>query len=774
VYGIVPFTYEGRLGQLPRGKIDLDTLDEVRWMVEGMACVAEAETESGDSGYPHYSLRPRQAEHPTPLFAADAPNDERALDEGTALIDLSDLGIVRVSGWRARPFLNDACTADIVALGIGQGTRSLMLDADGRVIDDVTVWRMPRDERDRDVYLVFTNPGNTDHAVSWMRALSDGYVLFDRGDVWRKVQGPAKVEVLSDPRVGERMAAIALYGPRAGEMLRQALGAIFPDELLAAPGKGWAQIAHADRSTLVTRGGYLQGKADRHVEYGVVGPVAEVRALWDALTRAGAVATAAPEARHALRQAAGLPPAWPDEGVEREAASYLDRVPHLFAVHKPYYVGQDALPPPETAVGRRTFTWSEPSDAPMKRTPLYEEHVRLGARLISFAGWEMPVWYTSVGQEHRAVREAAGLFDVAHMGTLEVSGPYAVDLLDVVGVNYVRWLADGDSQYSALLDADGHILDDIIIYRRAGDRFLVVVNAANFDKDWAWLNAVNANEVILDRQRPWIGVLHPATLRDLKDPRTGPAQRIDIALQGPNSLRILLACVDDAALRARLIRLQRTKFIEGSLGGIDLLISRTGYTGEELGFELYVHPKRAVALWNLLLQRGAPHGIVPCGLAARDSTRIEAGLPLYGHELAGPLNITQSEAGFAAYVKYHKPFFIGRTPYKAYDDASERQVVRFEVGERGVRALRGGEHGEPVVNRRGKVIGAVTSCTLVGDRQLGMALVDRRYTEPGSELFIYPESRRAVSKVPAEFEPGDTVALPVRAVVLPRFPAEQE
>jgi glycine hydroxymethyltransferase len=390
--------------------------------------------------------------------------------------------------------------------------------------------------------------------------------------------------------------------------------------------------------------------------------------------------------------------------------------------------------------------------------------------MVPFAGWEMPVWYTSVGDEHRAVRERAGLFDVAHMGTLEISGPHAVDFLDLVSVNYARWLVEGDSQYGALLDADGHVLDDIIVYRRARDRFLVVVNAANFEVDWAWLNAVNDNQVLIDRERPWVDVLHPVILRDLKDPTSGPEQRVDVALQGPISLQILLACADDPVLRARLARLQRTKFVEGALGGIDLLIARTGYTGEDVGFELYVHPHRAIALWELLLERGAPYGIAPCGLAARDSTRIEAGLPLYGHELGGPLGISPSEAGFGSYVKYHKPFFIGRTPYKARNDESARQIVRFQVRARGARAVRGGEHGEPVVNRRGRVIGTVTSCTLVGDRQVGMALVHGRYAEPGTELFVYPETRRAVRKSPQEFEPGDTVALPVRAVVLSRFP----
>jgi glycine hydroxymethyltransferase len=157
-------------------------------------------------------------------------------------------------------------------------------------------------------------------------------------------------------------------------------------------------------------------------------------------------------------------------------------------------------------------------------------------------------------------------------------------------------------------------------------------------------------------------------------------------------------------------------------------------------------------------------------LAARDSLRIEAGLPLYGHELAGPLGISQTEAGFGAYVKYHKPFFVGRTPYKAYNDQSKRQLARFAVRERGARAIRGGEHGEPVLNRRGKVIGTVTSCTLVGEQQVGLALLDGRYAEVGTELFIYPEARRVVGKVPQELVLGDSVALPVRAEVLTRFP----
>ncbi|MBN1579764.1 MAG: glycine cleavage system aminomethyltransferase GcvT, partial [Anaerolineae bacterium] len=590
-------------------------------------------------------------------------------------------------------------------------------------------------------------------------------------DVWRKVQGPVKVEVIGDRAQDGRIVTVALAGPQAEEKLRRVLGPAFPDAL-AGTTFGWARVPYADRTVLVSRRCYASGA----VTYGLQGSIAPLQAVWDALVQAQAVVVHPSLARSVLRAQIGLPVRWPEKAGGVQA---VESYPYLFSLHKSYFVGQGSLPrPQEGGADKRAFAWSEAAGAPLKRTPLYEEHKAMGARLIAFAGWEMPVWYSSVGEEHRAVREAAGLFDVAHMGTLEVSGPHAADFLDMVSTNYVRRLQDGRSHYSTMLDVEGGVLDDIMVYRRAWDRYFVVVNAANFDKDWAWLNAVNNNEVVVDKHRPWVRVLHPAVLRNLHDPSGGPDCRVDIALQGPASRDILLACANampghtDAGLRVELERMRRTDFVEARLGGLDLLIARTGYTGEEMGFELYVHPDQAVALWRMLMTHGKAYGIVPCGLAARDSTRIEAGLPLYGHELGGPLSISPTEAGFAGYVKYHKPFFAGRTPYKAYHDQSKRQVIRFQVCEKGARAIRGGEHGEPVVNKRGRVIGRVTSCTLIGDVQIGLALVDDRYTEAGTELSIYPETRKAVAKVPEAFELGDTVPMAVDAVVIDRFPGK--
>jgi glycine hydroxymethyltransferase len=380
----------------------------------------------------------------------------------------------------------------------------------------------------------------------------------------------------------------------------------------------------------------------------------------------------------------------------------------------------------------------------------------------------MPVWYSLVAEEHRAVRTAAGLFDVAHMGVLEVAGEHATAFLDAVTTNFVWGLQDGQSQYTYLLDPDGNVLDDLIVYRRAADRYLVVVNAANTDQDWAWFNAVNDGAAVIDREKPTMRLPSRAVLRNLKDPASGTEQRVDLALQGPASRAILQELTDDPRTQDALQRLRRTDLLEIELAGLNVIVARTGYTGEAIGYELFVHPDKAVKLWRVLLEKGEPHGLLPCGLAARDSTRIEAGLPLYGHELAGEYQINPHEAGFSPYVKFHKAFFIGRTPSRKQAAQRTREIVRFRLEEAGVRALRGGE---AVVNGRGAYIGRVTSCTLVEGVQVGLALVERSAAAPGLALAIYPAAtgHGPAIKPPADLSPGDRVILPVRAMVRPRF-----
>ncbi|HEX6383871.1 MAG TPA: glycine cleavage system aminomethyltransferase GcvT, partial [Anaerolineae bacterium] len=404
-----------------------------------------------------------------------------------------------------------------------------------------------------------------------------------------------------------------------------------------------------------------------------------------------------------------------------------------FADTKPYYVGHEqrgngASPLP-------TFEWSEPAEAPLKRTGLYDTHVALGGRMVPFGGYEMPVWYTSVSEEHTAVRETAGLFDVSHMGVLEARGKHVVEFLNTVSTNDVSTLEVSQSHYTYLLLPDGRVVDDLLIYRRDQERFMLVVNASNNDKVWAWLNAVNHGEVRISEERPYARIQHPVTLRDLRDPRQGDDRRVDIAMQGPRAADILLSLCDDEALARRIKALPWAGLLEGHVGGFDLIISRTGYTGERVAYELFVHPDKAPDLWQALLKEGEPLGLKPCGLAARDSTRTEAGLPLYGHELDGPLGLNPGDAGFGNYVKLWQPFFIGRSAFIDEEQARDQAVVRFRMNEKGVRRA---ELGDPVLDKRGKVVGTVTSCAIDSEGYLlGQAVVPESMSEPGTAIYIY-------------------------------------
>jgi glycine hydroxymethyltransferase len=436
---------------------------------------------------------------------------------------------------------------------------------------------------------------------------------------------------------------------------------------------------------------------------------------------------------------------------------------------KPYYVGiegVDDAPRGQTCPG---FTWDAAQDqaGTPKRTPLYETHVKLGARMVDFAGWEMPVRYASVREEHVAVRTAAGLFDVSHMGVFEFCGPNARAFLDQVTTNDVGRLRVGQSNYGYMLAPDGGVIDDLMVYRLAENCYMMVVNAANNDKDWAWLNAVNRGQVCIDHQRPWARLTCLAEMRDLRAPESGDARRVDLALQGPESRRILQALEADAETRYRLRRLRRTEVMQGRLGGFDLIVSRTGYTGEGRAYELFVHPDQAVALWEALMAAGEPLGLRPIGLGARDSLRIEAGLPLYGHELAGPLDLGPGEAGFASYVKTYKPFFVGWRAYIAKAQKQDSVVARFRMVERGVRVP---QQGDPVVSLKGRVVGKITSCSIDTEGQLvGQVYLKRNHAQPGTTIAVFQSTQAWSSKPRHELEIGERVQLHDRAVILSRF-----
>lgn len=351
-----------------------------------------------------------------------------------------------------------------------------------------------------------------------------------------------------------------------------------------------------------------------------------------------------------------------------------------------------------------------------KKTPLYARHEQAGGRIVPFAGYLLPVQYgTGVIAEHMAVRTACGLFDVSHMGEVLLEGPDALQNLQRLLCNDMDGMQDGRVRYSPMLCETGGVVDDVIVYRFAQDRYLVVVNAANHDKDVAWMQA---------------HVTGDATLRDLSD------EVAQLALQGPRAQDILLRLTPAQDIPGKYYSFTAHR----PVAGIDCLISRTGYTGED-GFELYCAPADAPALWNALLQAGAPDGLIPCGLGARDTLRLEAAMPLYGHEMDE--QVTPLEAGLGAFVKPDKEIpFIGR------DALVARGAPR--VGRVGLRMTGRGIAREGCdVYCDGVRVGRTTSgthCPYLG-HAVAMALVDNCCREEGTPLEVDVRGRRIAAEV---------------------------
>jgi glycine hydroxymethyltransferase len=279
-----------------------------------------------------------------------------------------------------------------------------------------------------------------------------------------------------------------------------------------------------------------------------------------------------------------------------------------------------------------------------------------------------------------------------------------------------------------------------MVYRRADQTYMLVANAANDDKVWAWLQAVRDGAVRVDHDRPGsVAYGRGASLRNLRDPAAGDSMRVDLALQGPRSREILLSLGCSEADAARLKALPWAGVMEAEFGGVPLIVSRTGYTGERVAFELFVHPQAAASLWNRLLEVGGPLGLVPAGLGARDSLRTEAGLPLYGQELAGEHNLGVGDAGFGHFVKPYKPWFIGRAGFLHQEAVRKSEVARFRFDDKGVRMA---HYGDPVVDPEGRPIGFVTSCAIDREGRLtGQAHLLFEHADPKSTIGILQTSQ---------------------------------
>jgi aminomethyltransferase len=345
------------------------------------------------------------------------------------------------------------------------------------------------------------------------------------------------------------------------------------------------------------------------------------------------------------------------------------------------------------------------SETAQKTTPLYEEHVRRGAKIIPFGGWLMPVQYTSIVGEHQAVRNNVGIFDISHMGQLIVSGPAAGKWLNTMLTNNIDKLGVGQGQYTFLLSEDGGIIDDLIVYRIEKGEFLLVVNAARTDEDFAWL----------DRQRP--------TDVDLKN---RSADFGGVAIQGPRVAELFHGLFgEDVDLPAR------NHIVDLGFDGAKVSVARTGYTGED-GVEVFFRAKDAVKFWKAALEKGEPFGIKPCGLGARDTLRLEVCYPLNGSDLSPERN--PIEAGLGFFVDLTKPKFIGREALlKTKENGSPEKLVAFRMQAKGPPP-----RPHYLVFHNGERIGEVTSGTLSPSLNygIGMAYVSAPHAKIGAQIDI--------------------------------------
>jgi len=341
-----------------------------------------------------------------------------------------------------------------------------------------------------------------------------------------------------------------------------------------------------------------------------------------------------------------------------------------------------------------------------RKTPLYEEHQRLNAKFVEFAGWKMPLEYTGIVEEHRTVRTNAGIFDVSHMGEILISGPDAVEFADYMVTNNVKKLKPGQICYTPMCNEEGGIIDDLLVYKVSVEDIMLVVNAANREKDLRWL------EEHLDG--------YQVEVRDVSN------EYVLIAFQGPKSEEMLQE-ISQIPLR----KLKYYSFVEGRINGIYCMVSRTGYTGED-GFEIYVNPKMAITLWRRLVDIARMYGALPCGLGARDTLRLEASYLLYGSDMDE--SITPLECGISWTVKFQKDRFVGKEALeKRKREGIDKKLVGLVVKEgKGIP-----RHKDSVV-KDGNEIGWITSGTKSPtlDKVIAMAYVPKALAEPGTEVEI--------------------------------------
>ena len=353
----------------------------------------------------------------------------------------------------------------------------------------------------------------------------------------------------------------------------------------------------------------------------------------------------------------------------------------------------------------------------MQITAFNQIHKQLGAKMVEFAGFEMPIEYSGIKDEHMTVREAVGVFDVSHMGEFWVKGPNAMELVQRVTSNDVSKLTLGQAQYSCFPNSKGGIVDDLLVYYYEPEKYMLVVNAANIDKDWNWIVSQNTNGAILENASPAISQL---------------------AVQGPKACATLQKLTD-----INLSEIKYYTFVTGSIAGFDdVIISATGYTGSG-GFELYFRNEIAEQMWNTIFEAGAEFGIKPIGLAARDTLRLEMGYCLYGNDIDD--TTSPIEAGLCWITKFNGHYFIDKDFLLMQSrEGVERKLRGFEMIDRGIP-----RHDYDLTDKDGNVIGRVTSGTMspVLNKGIGMGYVNKAYSAIGTEVYLNVRNKMLKAKI---------------------------
>jgi aminomethyltransferase len=359
------------------------------------------------------------------------------------------------------------------------------------------------------------------------------------------------------------------------------------------------------------------------------------------------------------------------------------------------------------------------SDTNLKKTPLNEVHRELGGKMVDFGGWDMPVQYPAgVMAEHLRTRNYCGLFDVSHMGEIHVNGKDVIPFVNHLTTNDVTKLVDGQAHYSALTYENGTVVDDLLVYRFGEEKLLLVVNAGTQDKDWEWIKSHQGDYDV--------------------DLRHASVEYCQIAIQGPKATEILQTLTD-----TKLDEIKYYHFTTGEVDGVSSIISRTGYTGED-GFEVYADASKAVQLWNKMLEAGnygEEEGILPCGLAARNTLRLESGMSLYGHEISDDITPLEANLGWICKLKTD---FIGRDALvKQKEEGLKRKLVGFEMTDKGI----GRDGFDVYIND--EMVGSVTSGSPAPylKKNIGLAFVPTEFANVGQEIKIDVRGRMLAAEI---------------------------